>query len=242
MFTRASVHWAERMVAMRSWNGFLCLRKLPSCGYSLSRIWRILFMRLRSWDMTYEWVFDKLKYCMCELLIGGLVADRKVVLVVAFKGFRDEELFDTQTELENAGVKTIVASTHVGNATGILGGIAEATMAIGQINVGEFGGIVFVGGVGAEAYFNDCKAQELVRKFNADGKVVAAICIAPGILANAGVLKGKKATAFPSEEGNLMEKGAIWTGQNVTVDGKIVTANGPKAAKEFGRKIAECMD
>jgi len=183
--------------------------------------------------------FDKLKYCICELLAGGFMVDRQVVMVIAFKGFRDEELFDTQKELENACVKTVVASTQLGNATGVLGGIAEATRVIGQIKVDEFDGIVFVGGGGAGIYFNDYKAQELAREFNAKGKVVGAICIAPSILANAGMLKGKKATAFPSEEGNLRENGAVWTGQDVAVDGKIVTANGPKTAKEFGRKIAE---
>lgn len=63
----------------------------------------------------------------------------------------------------------------------------------------------------------------------------------PGILANAGVLKGKKATVFPSEEDTLANGGALRTRQNVVVDGKIVTAPGPQAAQEFAEALAKLL-
>ncbi|MEK7136703.1 MAG: DJ-1/PfpI family protein, partial [Patescibacteria group bacterium] len=83
-----------------------------------------------------------------------------------------------------------------------------------------------------------------VRRF-----MLGAICIAPTILARAGVLRGKKATvwdpstgsgqvALPTPSQVLRECGAQYTGEAVTVDGKIVTANGPAAAEEFGRRLA----
>jgi protease I len=57
---------------------------------------------------------------------------------------------------------------------------------------------------------------------------------------NAGILNGKKATSFPSERDNINAVGT-YTGNAVEVDGKIITGNGPQAAKEFGKKIAESL-
>jgi protease I len=72
-------------------------------------------------------------------------------------------------------------------------------------------------------------------------KIVGAICIAPVTLANAGILTGKKATVFESETKKLKDKGANCTRKNVERDGKTITANGPKAAKEFGETIAKAL-
>jgi putative intracellular protease/amidase len=55
------------------------------------------------------------------------------------------------------------------------------------------------------------------------------------------LLEGKKATCYSSQEENLKSKGAICTGEGVEVDGNIITANGPKSAREFGKKIVEAL-
>ncbi|MDD5086856.1 MAG: DJ-1/PfpI family protein, partial [Candidatus Nanoarchaeia archaeon] len=75
--------------------------------------------------------------------------------------------------------------------------------------------------------------------FYESGKITAAICIAPVILANAGVLDGKKATVFPSGKDDIMVRGADYTGEQVTQDGKVITANGPAAARSFGEAIVK---
>ena len=77
--------------------------------------------------------------------------------------------------------------------------------------------------------------------FNKQNKIIAAICIAPVTLANAGILNGKKATVFPSGKNDLIRNGAKYTGDSVTVDGNIITANGPMAAEAFGKKIVEML-
>ena len=71
--------------------------------------------------------------------------------------------------------------------------------------------------------------------------MVAAICIAPSTLANAGLLEGKRVTSFASEKQNIESKGATYTGGMLEMDGKIITANGPQAARAFGKKIAELL-
>ncbi len=167
----------------------------------------------------------------------------KAVLVVAKNGFRDEELFHPKEELEKAGIKTAIASSSRGDCFGKLGGMAVAEMALGEVRPEDFDVIVFVGGPGAVQYFNDRIALGLAKKFMDAGRVVAAICIAPNILANAGVLNGVKATCFPDPEGkeNLKEKGAKYVDAPVVAEGRIITANGPGAARDFGKKIAEAV-
>ena len=166
---------------------------------------------------------------------------KKVLLVIAPRNFRDEELFDTTAGLEKAGIQCTIASTSLSEAVGMLGGKARPEVLIDKASAEDFDAVVFVGGSGASAYFNNRFALSLAQKFYNSGKLTAAICIAPVILANAGLLKGKKATAFPSEEHALEGKGAAFTGKPVEVDGLIVTAEGPKSAGEFGRKIAELL-
>lgn len=72
-------------------------------------------------------------------------------------------------------------------------------------------------------------------------KIVSAICFAPVILANAGLLKEKKATVAGTQAKNIRDKGAIYTGPGVTVDGNIITANAPKASRLFGQTICTLL-
>ena len=112
---------------------------------------------------------------------------------------------------------------------------------IGSVREADFDGIVFVGGGGAKEYFDSPVAHKLAQDFAGHGKLTSAICIAPAVLAYAGLLKGRKATSFPSSVAALTFHGAVVTGEPVAVDGTIVTGVGPEAAKEFGRKLVEVL-
>lgn len=169
------------------------------------------------------------------------IGEKKVVMVIAPDKFRDEELFETRKELESNGVKVSVASSTTQEVTGMLGGKAKPDIKLTDVNVSQYDGVVFVGGVGAAVYFDDQIALKIAKDAFASGKVIGAICIAPSILANAGILKGKKVTAFESEKDNLISKGAIWDDGPVTVDGKIITGNGPKSASQFGKAIYNAL-
>jgi len=162
-------------------------------------------------------------------------------MVVAPRNFRDEEYQKPRQVLEAAGWQIEVASKGVNEATGMLGAKAKIGKDISQVNVDDYQGVVFVGGTGAAVYFEDQTALDLAKTAFEKGRVVGAICIAPSILANAGILQGKKATSFPSEQGHLIDKGAQYTGEKVTVDGEIVTGQGPEAAQEFGEKLIEVL-
>ena len=175
---------------------------------------------------------------------GGVFVDlegKKVLMVIAPENFRDEEFMEPKEVFENAGAGVTVASKGVDSAKGMMGAIVTVDSDISETDAGDYDAVVFVGGSGASVYFNDKTAQNLARTAYEKGKIVAAICIAPSTLANAGLLEGKRATSFSSEKGNLEAKGAEYTGAAVEQDGRIITGNGPGAASEFGHKIAEAL-
>ena len=166
---------------------------------------------------------------------------KKALLIVARQGFRDEELFETKRILELAGVQTVTTSTRTGTLMGMLGGVAQASLLLHQVKVDDFDAIVFIGGTGAVEYFNSPAALNIAREAAAKSKVLAAISIAPSVLANAGVLTGTRATSFISERGRLLQSGAIYTGVPVERDGFTITATDPLAVPLFARAILDAL-
>jgi protease I len=123
----------------------------------------------------------------------------------------------------------------------MLGATVKADLLISNINIKEFDVIVFVGGSGSSQYWNNPVAHKIAQDALSANKIVAAICIAPVTLANAGILKGKRATVFSSEVGQLKAKGASYTGRAVEKDGNIITASGPDAVKEFAGELVKAL-
>lgn len=163
------------------------------------------------------------------------------VFIVASKNFREEELFETQKQLENASIETVIASSQKGLIKGQFGGKAQAQLLLSEIIVDDYDAIIFVGGIGAKEYFGDKIAWKIIKESVEKDKVLAAICIGPAILANAGVLNGVTATSFQSERARLKDAGARYTSGSVERDGLIITANGPEASARFGQVIAEAI-
>ena len=163
------------------------------------------------------------------------------MMVVAPYDYQDKEFEIPRNAFDAAGHSIQVISKDVELATGSLGGSTAVDEDLSKAKAVHFDAVVFVGGRGAKVYFHDKDATDLAKSAFDEGKIVAAICIAPSILVNAGILSEKKVTAFPSEEGNLKAKGADYTGEAVQVDGNIVTGNGPEAAQEFADEILKLL-
>lgn len=163
---------------------------------------------------------------------------KKVAMVIAPRDFRDEELREPRQHLLDEGAEVDVASATLAAAVGKLGMTVEPDIILDDIDPAGYDGIVFVGGSGSRVYFDDVRVHDLVGHFLAEGKVVGAICIAPAILANAGLLAGRRVTSFETERSGLKSAGALLVDRPVVVDGRIVTAEGPAAAREFGEALA----
>jgi protease I len=163
-----------------------------------------------------------------------------VLMIIASINFRDPEFLVPKTVLEASGVKVVTASTAL-TAKGAEGTVVKVDVLLDKVYAANYDAVLFIGGPGAGEYFDNPTAHKIAKDAVAKGKVLGSICIAGTTLAKAGVLKGRKATVFPTGEPELVKGGAIYTGKDVEIDGKIITANGPKAGKAFGEAIVKAL-
>ena len=171
---------------------------------------------------------------------------KKIAIIIAFRGFRDEEYFIPKEILKVAGAEVTTVSTKSGTAIGADGGDVEVDILLENLNPADFDGVVFIGGPGCLKNLDNEKSYRIARETISQNKVLASICISPVILAKAGVLEGKKATVWSSIMDKsgvkiLKENGAIYQADLLVVDDKIITANGPAASKRFGEAIVEIL-
>lgn len=171
---------------------------------------------------------------------------RKVLMVIAPEQFRDEELQVPRQAFEAQGWHVDTASTQTGVAEGMLGAkeniAKDLNMVEPDAQKGAYDAAVVVGGMGSPTHlWDNQQLHRILQAVHQHNKVIASICLSGGVLAKAGLLKGKQATVWEMPESlqALKEGGAQYTGQPVTVDGNIVTANGPEAAQAFANSVIE---
>ncbi len=168
----------------------------------------------------------------------------KVLLVLAPEKFRDEEFTIPAAALQKAGIGYDIASKRRGSCTGMLGKKVNATLSLNEVDPRSYDGILIVGGGGAQSYlWDDEILRGMVKYFHASARVVAAICLAPVVLARAGILTGKKATCYSSPEAldGMKAGGAVLVDKAVTNDSRIITANGPAAAAAFAETFIRSL-
>lgn len=171
---------------------------------------------------------------------------KRVLFLIAPENFRDEEYAQPRAALYAAGAEISTASRSTGYCHGMLGSAVHADTTLADAVDQAWDLVVFVGGNGADTYFDDNQAHRLATNQIQAGKPVAAICIAPSTLAHAGALEGLHATAWPDQEADLVDHGALWEGTPVAVDtaptgSVVITANGPKAAFAFGQELVSVL-
>lgn len=171
---------------------------------------------------------------------------KKIAMVIAFRDFRDVEYFIPRNILLSAGAQITTCSTEKGIAIGADGGEVQINLAASQLQVSEFDAVIFIGGSGMGKNLDNEVFHQIAQETVAQKKVLGAICVAPALLAKAGVLSGKKATVWsnPLDKSAvkiLKEEGAQYQDESVVIDGKIITASGPPAAKHFGEALVELL-
>ena len=108
-----------------------------------------------------------------------------------------------------------------------------------ELDYSAFDAAILPGGIpGVDNLKADATVRKVCTEFAAAGKVVAAICAAPSVLAAFGILQGKKATVYPGMEDKLIAAGAEYTGLPITLDGNIITGEALGAAIPFALALA----
>jgi len=183
-------------------------------------------------------------FCMIVTLpVNGFAGakGKKALFIIAAKDFQEQEFSRPFSELSQSGVEITVASTVSGEAVGTDGAKARVDIQLADARVDDFDAIVFIGGPGASQYVDDPLAYSLAQEAMKKKKLVAAICMGPLILAKAGILKGKKATVFPTLAEQLKQEGVKYSAKPVERDGRIITADGPDSAVAFGQEIIKAL-
>lgn len=167
--------------------------------------------------------------------------DKKILMIIPLRGFWCEELKKPKEIFEQNGLLVTIASSAMKEAKSIFGVAIKPDIVLNKVKVGHYDAIIFVGGEGAIQYWDDPCAHGLIRGALRKGKVLGAMSIAPITLANAKALLGKKATVWPTLGNRLKWAGAIYTGEPVVIDGKIVTADCPGSTEEFAKAILRAI-
>ena len=155
-------------------------------------------------------------------------------------GFEETEAIAPLDLLRRAGIETATVGLNGKIIKGSHGMGVEADLEIGQLDLTDLEGIILPGGLGGVASIKACeKAMDAVRFAWENGKLVAAICAGPTILAQLGITDGKNATCYPGCEEQMGSANMV---QAATVtDGKVITGTSAGCAIPFGLALIAAL-
>ncbi len=169
------------------------------------------------------------------------------VLIIATDGFENDELFKPRQALIDAGAQVTVASLKTDPIQGVKNDSEPADtitpdLTVDDVDSQDYDALLLPGGVGNpdKLRMNE-RAVELAGEFMDDHKIVAAICHAPWLLAEADVIEGKTMTSWPSIRTDLANAGADVIDQEVVVDGNLITSRKPDDIPAFNDALIEAL-
>lgn len=165
---------------------------------------------------------------------------KKAVVFLA-NGFEEIEALTTVDVLRRAGALVDTVSVCERQVTGAHGIKVIADKTEENFNQDDYDAVILPGGMPGAKILGECKTVVgCAATFDARHKVVAAICAAPAtVLGMNGLTENRKVTCYPADQFVRVLEGATYTGEELTVDGNLITANGPKAAMRFALAICE---
>ena len=174
------------------------------------------------------------------------IADSKI-LILSTDGFEESELFGPREILQRAGAEVVLASPTRTPIQATVhddpGKTIRPDITVKDVQVGNYDALILPGGVrNPDALRTDRDAVDLIRAFADAGKPVAAICHGPWLLVEADLLRGRKATSWPSIRTDLRNAGADWVDGPAVTDGNIVTSRKPDDIEAFTAAIVRLVE
>ena len=168
----------------------------------------------------------------------------KRVAILATDGVEQVELTEPKKALDDAGADTVVVSPKSGKIKGWQhdhwGDEIPVDEELDTARADDFDALMLPGGVmNPDRLRQNERAVQFVRRFFELGKPVAAICHAPWMLVEAGVVKGKTVTSWPSLRTDIENAGGDWVDREVVTDEGLVTSRKPEDIPAFNRKMLE---
>lgn len=164
----------------------------------------------------------------------------KRVAFLLTNGFEDSELTSPWQAVTDAGATAVLVSPVSGTIVGKKGHTQAVDLAVADADATDFAGLVLPGGVvNADHLRMDANAVAFTRAFVDQHKPVAAICHAPWILIEAGVVHGLRLTSYQSLATDLRNAGATWVDEEVVVDHGLVTSRTRADLPAFNAKTVE---
>lgn len=168
----------------------------------------------------------------------------KRVAVLATAGFEQSELLEPKKALDNAGAKTEVISPETGKIKAWnmkdWGVEVPVDTALKNANPADYDALLLPGGVmNPDKLRTNADAVKFVKYFVDEGKPIAAICHGPWTLIEAGGVRGKRMTSWPSLKTDLINAGAHWVDEQVVTDHGLVTSRKPADIPAFIDKMKE---
>jgi protease I len=171
------------------------------------------------------------------------IKDLKVAILVA-EGFEQQELTGPREALDAAGANTMIVSPNERQVQGWnhydKADMFPVDVPLAEANAAEFDALLLPGGVANPDQLRmKPEAVQFIREFFDAGKPVAVICHGPWPLIEAGVVKGRRMTSWPSVKTDLINAGAKWVDEEVVVDNGLVSSRKPDDIPAFNQKMIE---
>lgn len=164
------------------------------------------------------------------------------VLVPLAEGCEELEAVTIIDLLRRAGIEVVTAGLKHGIVRASRGTQLVPDVALDNVLRDDFDMIVLPGGMpGAQHLKEDSRIIALLKKMAEQGKYTAAICAAPAVLAEAGLLAGKRATSYPGFLDKIEVPGMALLDDAVVADGKVLTSRGPGTAMDFALALVETL-
>ena len=170
------------------------------------------------------------------------VLKQKRVAILAADMFERVELEEPRKALEDAGAECEIVSIHDGEIQGFdhfdPANTVKVDRTVEDASPDDYDALLVPGGVGnPDQLRGDENAVAFVRAFHEAGKPMAVICHGPWVLVEAGVVRGKRLTSWPTLETDIRNAGGEWVDAEVVVDGNLVTSRKPDDIPAFNREM-----